>query len=442
MIPDTRADWAMELVASLDPDCRNPRLWARGVAPDDERTRVRSWLASPGYAAYVNTVCQLSTLDDNQLVRLNQWLLAATVIMATLAARFLTSSWTVTMIVAAVLMSRGRLLADIGSIAATSLTTLIVTTWWAANLHYLRTGSLVSMSAAIAAAALSLFFEPALAVLLVVVPVLLAAGYIYRKRLAKPVIRRWRAVTRRLETFYAQYHQAGEYGDTWELAGERARGRFTATARWMLGLEFPPPAPLDMKATYQRGSLFRTLSAPYLLWAYAHKHWVKDSAVWIGGGVAAALAWYAVAKWRFDIVSYDYLKQALAAGPWSGTAASWQAWQTGWAQAQLSMIDLHLGTSIAILVVCALQSPAAGLTSFLEAAWLTLMAVLFVLLGGWFADVVDVAWLKVAGGADAYISTPAVRRPLAWFEPVLLSCGVAGLYNLMKVLDTRFADPK
>ena len=56
--------------------------------------------------------------------------------------------------------------------------------------------------------------------------------------------------------------------------------------------------------------------------------------------------------------------------------------------------------------------------------------------------VVDVAWLKAAGGTEAFVSAPAVRHPLSWFEPVLLTCGVAGLYNLMKVLDTRFADPK
>jgi hypothetical protein len=32
-------------------------------------------------------------------------------------------------------------------------------------------------------------------------------------------------------------------------------------------------------------------------------------------------------------------------------------------------------------------------------------------------------------------------RPLAlWLEPAVLSLGVAGIYNLMKVLDTRIAE--
>src|SRR5205085_2619844 len=97
------------------------------------------WLASPGYVGLAYTACHSDLTEERHWIKLNQWILAATVLMATLMARFITSSWTIALTVAAMLMSRGRLLADIGSVSTDYPVMLLVTTWLACCAHYLRT---------------------------------------------------------------------------------------------------------------------------------------------------------------------------------------------------------------------------------------------------------------------------------------------------------------
>src|SRR5205814_818559 len=72
--------------------------------PSSSTRAAHAWLFSPGYAALGYLGCFLGGLEERPIVRLNEWLLAATVLLSVMMTRFITSSWTVSLIVGAMLM--------------------------------------------------------------------------------------------------------------------------------------------------------------------------------------------------------------------------------------------------------------------------------------------------------------------------------------------------
>jgi hypothetical protein len=116
---------------------------------------------------------------------------------------------------------------------------------------------------------------------------------------------------------------------------------------------------------------------------------------------------------------------------------------SGWTTALLQRFDLHLAVSLVVIVLCAVQSPAAGLSSFLEGVWLALIAGVLLAAAACLSDAADfglVRSLVEAGIIDPLAMGVTPRPVMLWLEPAVLSLGVAGVYNLMKVLDTRMAE--
>lgn len=402
-------------------DCRLERPDGAGVAWDARPPKATA-LPSPGLAAAWSLGCNGGMLDEGLLIKINQWAFAATVLLAVMMTRFATSSWTVSLIVGAMLLSRGRLLADLGRLGVDGFTMLTTTAWLSASAHFLRTGARITAAIAAASVGVGALVDPSLVGLAVAVPALLALGFLWRRRLAKPVIQRLRGTRRRQ---MALQDAATPSGSTiWPHGGEVVFPRVTSALRGLFGQY--PALPAAGPRAYERGSLFRTIDVPFLLWAYTRRRWLRLAAGWtlvavIGLGAAlGAAAWLSGTGWV----------DGAAASPAGGL---FDVWRTRWSVMQLDRFDLHLATSLAIVVVCALQSPAAGLPGFLELSWLTLVGLCGVLLAAALGDRFDAAL--------AYDALPTVRAVISWFEPAVLSLGVAGLYNLMRVLDTRFSSP-
>lgn len=374
-------------------------------------------LSSPGYAVVGLLGCTLDVPAEKVTTKVNQWLFVATVLMATLMTRFLTSSWTIALITAAMLLSRGRLLAEIGTASVDFPVMLCVTTWLASLYHFVRTGAALSLTAAVVAALAAASFDRSLVALSLVVPAFLLVGFLYRRRLARPVIRRLRGMNRRRREVYAKSGAAPS------ADAHGPVGRFANTVRWMLGSEFPPvTGPAGPRLSYERGTLFRTIDVPFLLWIYWRKRWLRVAIGWLTVFVIALLLFSTLpgADWAVPTAFADSLL-----GPLQGR------------------VDLHFATSLAIILVSAAQSPAAGLPSFLEGMWLAILALALVLGGSAFADAGDrllLTRLAASGVNDPLLTALPPRAGGLWLEPVILSLGVAGIYNLMKVLDTRIAE--
>ncbi len=374
-------------------------------------------LSSPGYAVIGLLGCNLDQPSEKVTVKLNQWLFVATVLMATLMTRFLTSSWTISLITAAMLLSRGRLLAEIGTASVDFPLMFCVTTWLAAVSHFIRTGAALSLAGAVIASLIAASFDRSMIALTLVVPVFLMVGILYRRQLARPVIRRLRGMNRKRREVYAKA------GGMHVAEAPSVFGRFTGTVRWMLGMEFPPlELPTGPRLSYERGSLFRTIDVPFLLWIYWRKRWLRATIGWLAVFVLALLIFSTLpgADWAIPEAFAKALTQPLQ-----------------------GRVDLHFATSLAIIVVSAAQSPAAGLPSFLEGMWLALLALVLVLAASVMADAGDrlmLARLLSSGLRDPLLMALPPRAGGLWLEPVILSLGVAGIYNLMKVLDTRIAE--
>jgi hypothetical protein len=376
-------------------------------------------------------------LGDRHIIRFNQWQFAATVLMATLLVRFLTSSWTISLIVSAMLLSRGRLLAELGHISVDGSVMLLVTAWFASMAHYLRTGATASLVAAVLTALAGALFDEALIALALGAPLMLLGGFLLRKRLAKPVLQRLRGLSRRMRHFGP--------GDT-ALQPDEAEsfvGRVSGTVRWMLGLEFPPHENRHRwPGRHEKGGLFRTIEVPFALWVYGKRRWLKLLGIWL----AAALVGAALALGAHQLLAS--LTEASGLPPLldlmgGGASADFGAWHRSWLVAFARRFDLHLTLSTAVIITCALQSPAAGLTSFFEGVILVLITCSVLIVGAYLADFADWSLLQSLKREDleAGVLGALRTRPVAvWIEPVILSLGVAGVYNLMKVLDTRIAE--
>ena len=402
----------------------------------DPESLISAWLTSPGLIWATRLACPLGLLGDRQVLRLNQWLLVATVLLATLMSRFLTSSWTVSLIVAGMLMSSGGLLADLGRVSADWLLTFSVTLWMTCLAHYLRSGSIATLAGAILALVMGSLFDRSLVVLSLAMPVVLLVGFVYRRQLARPMIQRMRLVNRRLMALAATSDGSPD------VEIESFFGRIGASVRWMLGMEFTRREAMGYTPSFTRGTLFRTLVVPFPLWAYHRRRWLRLLAVWllafmILAGLAASMAFVfedsAAPTSEALLKLWGLLRQPRLPGHFLDL----------WILTALERIDLHLAVSLLMLVICAWQSPASGLNGFLEATWVALAGFSLLALAALAFDALDaqlIEHLDLVGRRALWTLAFGTRGFMQWWEPVILTLGVAGAYNLMNVFDTRIAE--
>jgi hypothetical protein len=455
---EARALYSMDLAGSLNHGCQPPASLGPPSDADRAVSSARqaavSAFASPGYTVLQTLLCRWDRVGNRDLILMNQGLLAVTVFSATLLSRFITSSWTVALIVAAMLMSRGRLLTDIGTIGLDNPLMLVVTLWLTTIAHFLRTGAAAALAVGLLTAVLTTLFDPVTVGLPLAAAVSLVCGYLFRRQLKRPLLLRVRAVNRQLRLLVKE---STKWGADEPVS---AFGRFIGSMRGMLGMELieaaATPEAFDReltreaatarRPTYERGGLFRTLNVPFTLWVYSRRRWLKLAVSWTVGAVAALLV-YAAAT--------HLLHQAGPAGSWRPAglalrggwhelreaAALWEsAWWPAVKENWQQRLDLHLVLSIVIVVASAVQSPGAGLPSFFEMAWLTIMGSVFLVAAATAADFCDVVVLRqmlASGVAGAPLAALGPRSVLGWIEPVWLTMGAAGVYNLMKVFDSR-----
>ncbi len=413
------------------------------VSPDIiERERLRpirslalkEVLAPMGYDALVYGVCRWGQQVDLQLVAVNKLLLVASIFLATLMTRFICSSWTVALIVAGMLLSRGRLQSSIGTLSPDYLAMFGFTLWLTALTHFLRTGALLSAFAALVGAVVATLADRSLVSLFLCFPVVLTMGYLFRRQIARPVIRRLRIVSRRQRIIRGLERNQGS---NWTAVVEGGLiSRATRSVRWFLGMEFPPDKSPGWRLNFNGGGLFRTLEIPFLLWAYWRKRWLRWTWVWVFAGLFTAVVFLALAALVVGPESLRQLENLLIRGA-AGQVEAIVWWWQG-----LSFIDAHYAGSLLVILGCAAVSPAAGLPSFFEWTWLNLVTLVLVATAAFMSDLVDFQLLEGLlgyGDAEPWLLGLGPRGVSFWTEPVVLSFGVVGIYNLLKAADSQIA---
>ena len=398
---------------------------------------------SPGVTALLGWFfCDGERVSDQTWIKVNQWIYVSAVVLAALAARILGRSWTLALFAAATLMTRGSLLTGIGDFGGDNYVMLGFTAWFAATVHFLRSGSIAAFVACAASVILGGLFDPSLLVVGLGLPIFIGAAFIMRVSLVRPLLlqvrNRMRGMRQRA-AWARKYVLAAPIRPT--EAGDNFFWSSLAATRRFVGLETPRDGePISWRSRYERGSLFRPAEVPFLLWAIPESagflRWrplflaLASVGIVVLGGVGVLVAY----QWLGATAGIDLpaaFRQFWAAG------ANVVGWEGRWYFEVFTVFDFHLLISLGLTLWSASQSPASGLTGYFEAVWVFLIATAMLAVAALGLDLIDSRLLKGAfswlGGGQLF----SHRQVLVWIQPVLLMLGVTSAFNMLKVTDNR-----
>jgi hypothetical protein len=394
--------------------------------------RNRPWLVSPAFSALVLLACDDQKNPLNRLVIWAKWCLMATAFLSVLTARFLTSSWLISLLTGAAILGRSTFLDRLPELAVDGYLGLAFSLWLACSAHFIRTGSVIMVLVAALAIFIGGLFDPSFLALGFAMPVLLLGGSLVRKRLAAPVFKRLRQERRRQEQLRRSMSYRGS-------VKTRIWPDFKSRLRSLLRKGLPREPILDLRRGLQRGGLFQTIDVPFAIWAYHESRWFKLAVGWIMTSLAFALFYVMIIGWYLYPAAIEPSLAKFFEFAFRLESFDW-FWFDQWVGHNINTIDLYYGLSLVIVLFCGIQSPADGLLSFLEAAWLLAIGCCLCFVSCLFLDYVE--WNLLFHNLPSLdhardLSQLLVRSPARWIEAGLLTFGICGVYNLIKVIDSR-----
>lgn len=386
---------------------------------------------SLGLAGEVYASCKKTSttgvVDFQRIIKWNTWLYILTGMLGILACRFLTRSWTVSLLAGAVVMGKGSLgyrVADISSVHALSF---FFTLWFAGFAHFLRTGATFSFAVMMIAPLLGAFFDFSFIALSLVFPILLPVGYVLRKKFAEPVLGRLRSLRR----FAALRGDEPVYRKTNWLYS-----KLMSFFLWTISGDMPERRPVVSKNKVQRGGVFSTLDVPFSYWVYYKNRWVKIGLLTVSVVLITFMVLLLFYQYFFSLAGVEWSPLNLVMPFEKLTLSLREGWLWHWALDALSFFDIQYGLSLLVVIFCGFQSPAKGLMNFLEAIWVfvagTFVFVFFALV----LDAMDrvalegIAHFKYINYLKLY---DEFRETFSVIEPTLLMLGVASVYQLLKI---------
>lgn len=400
-------------------------------------------LLSPAFAGTGLLLCQFDQLDSKTFVRLNQFLFCASILAAVMLTRFVTSSWMLSLIVAAMLFSRGMLLAEIGSVSQSYLIMFLLMSAFACFAHFFRSGSRWILILGAGLFSLLCLVDRSLWFLNLLPLGMLIFGWLVCRQLRVDRVPAKTAdsgrVVKTASLSSLSHTYKGDFGSQFaKLAG---------TFRWFFGMEFGRERDLNADEetksqrpeAIERGSLFGVLKSEFYNWLYFRQRGFKIAALLTLATLSGLLIDALLSHWMTGTHATGFIthlfpfSELLSVAGYHSQAMIWS---------QLDRVDMHLIVSFFILALCAVQHPRAGLPGFFELSLLVLLVCVGVALMSTFTDAAEFRW--AVGHYKLGISRPldsvyGIRSWMNWVEPLVLTMGVAGFYNLMKVLDTRIA---
>ena len=427
-----------------------PSICPQGPAGIDHRSELLNFglsysdvnLIAPGYTVAGLLLCKLEQFDSKAFVRMNQLLFCASILAAVMLTRFITSNWMLSLVVAAMLFSRGMLLADIGSVSTSYIVMFLFMAGFACFAHFFRSGSkTMALFGTISFSLLMLVDRSLWFVCLVPLNLLFFAWLLTRNL---PGFRLLRSQTEKQVTKTASLSslRQGYQGD---FSSQFAR--LAGTFRWFFGIEFGSKDQQVEREERQEkrasslvpGGLFRVMNLDFYNWIYDKARGLKLAILLFSGcffGLAA------------DFLLTRFLSGSYATGffthlfPVSDLLSTIRLNSQGFLWTQLGRVDMHLILSFFITALCTVQHPRAGLAGFFELSTMALFLCIGVAVFGTFTDAAEYRWAtdhyRILGQKPIE-AVYGIRAWMQWLEPLILTMGVVGFYNLMKVLDTRIS---
>lgn len=370
-----------------------------------------SWQNSPVYHYFVQLSCRDGYFSQDSYVRMNQGLLVLTILFCILICRMYCRSWVMFLAVAALLLSRGRYIAANGTISGQMLTSLLVTLWCLTLFHYLRTGSRLGFLGQVCALLVLLWVEVSLWPIAWAFALAVGLSYLARGRLLRPLLERMRQTQMRERWYAKALGSEPTSNELWNI------GKFGQNLKRLLGLVRPTDwayQPLSRK--FRGGTLLRPLQVPFLLWVYHGKFWTLQVKK---GLLTGLVALFFMVLWAWSLGPVEF-----------PGARSFAFWETAWPKTLLQGIDLDIAIVLLIFVVAIVLGPAAGLVGYWESTLVLFLTLALAAFGVWIWDAMN---YDLTLGDEIHLWR--ANSMVLWFEPVLLSFGALGLYNLLRVVD-------
>lgn len=394
-----------------------------------------SYFSSTGYMAIGWFACQFNYLSDDNITKFNQWLLVFTVLCLCLSVRFMTGSWVIALIAGVTIFSRGSILKELGKISIDPYHWSLVALWLCTASHYIRTGAKASFLALSGIGFFGVLIDPSWTSLLISFPILLLGGFLIKEKLSthfKMFLISKKNRQRQTRSLLANYiNPASKISDAHQL-GE--------TIKQIFGLGMHEIKPADMHYE-SNGHLLQSLQIPFALWINFKARWknvLSRSLVYL----VACVLFLFLAKTLIYYVSPESTFLLKMHTP-SSASPAFLTWTKTWVAAYTSVFDAHLVVSLALIFLCGLQSPIKGAISFFEWSWLLLIVFSTTSVMGLLFDYIDSVY--IANLASEGIEAPKLnqisfRNVIHWFEPLILSSGIAAFYQLAKIVYSKIEE--
>ena len=376
---------------------------------------------SPAREAYLGWACLGGSWLPGKLVSYNQSVLIAVVFLCALISRFLSGSWLIALMSAAVLLSRGRLITDLGIPSGRYLETFFFSLWMTCVVHYFRTASLGGLWTAMAMALFLGFFQSywlSLNIVLFILPLIL----IFFQR---PVI----------ITYVTRLREERRQAKMMESDQQRfiRNHHMMSRVRAFLGFTFFKPSYLLEKDVYKSGNFLKSIPIPWGLWIWHEKRWAKVLVLTGVSGLVTVICGFLLEITRLSSSMFEFKPESFTV---------YELWD--WLFLLTLPIDFDLIVALLIIITICIQRPRYGFLSIYESCWTLMLALLVV---AFFALVADM--LIALHFAFPVVSPIYEEFPKYWvrasevilvFEPVILTIGFVGFFHLFKVADSKLME--
>ncbi len=427
-----------------------PGVCPQGPAGIDHRSELLNFglrytdvnLLAPGFTGAGLLLCKLEQFDSKAFVRMNQLLFCASILAAVMLTRFITSNWMLSLVVAAMLFSRGMLLAGIGSVSTSYIIMFLFMAGFACFAHFFRSGSKIMALLGTVSFSLLMLFDRSLWFVCLVPLNLLFFAWLLTRNLPGFQLLRNQTGKHTMKTADLSSLRHGNHGD---FSSQFAR--MAGTFRWFFGIEFgSKDIPVEREERHEKrssplvpGGIFRVMNLDFYNWIYDRARGLKLAVLLFSGCFFGLATDFILSRYMSGSYDTGYFTHLF---PISELLTTISSNSQGFLWTQLGRVDMHLILSFFITAICTVQHPRAGLAGFFELSTMALFLCMGVALFGTFTDAAEYRWAidhyKIIGRKPIE-AVYGIRAWMQWLEPLILTMGVVGFYNLMKVLDTRIS---
>lgn len=365
----------------------------------------REWLLSPGFAYLVNESCKSKKLSFNEFVTINRNIFSLIIFIAALASRFLAGGWMMSLITAVALLSRGRMITSIGSVSSELLTALCISAFFLFLIHFVRTGSKISMIFTIACNLAAGICEPSLYLICIGIPLIIIS---------------WRSVL---------------LAPTAHIRDENIESD-TSISSFIIWRKLSSRLGMHRFSKFYRGSekesvrFVAPLTLPISTWILFERRWIVYT-------LLASIGSIIVLVLGTKISGIIQIIEGIR--PDEFMTGVHRATIYLWLNEVYSTIDIDLICSLITISIGAFSPKDKCLPGYSDVCNVTLLIFSITILGSLSLDFLDLIFLKSMNYQLNWMDDNRATKIFAWFEPIFITIGIVGILNIINLFNAFLA---